>query len=111
MKYFFGWSNIKYGISELIKMYSAGESFFSKKRIESGIGFAVAQYGMIYFLIENVSKMTTSDIAIWSGVEFAVAGYIINQIQKEKKVTNNSVDNSNSNSNTNTDTDTNLPQN
>jgi hypothetical protein len=29
--------------------------------------------------------MTSSDMAIWSGIEFAVSGYIINQIQKEKK--------------------------
>ena len=29
--------------------------------------------------------MTTSDIVLWSGVEFAVSGYILNQIQKEKR--------------------------
>lgn len=84
-KYFFGWSNIKFVITELGNMYSNKDSYFSKKRIESGIGFAVAQYGMIYFLVENIAKLTTSDIALWAGVEFAVAGYIINQIQKEKK--------------------------
>jgi hypothetical protein len=28
-------------------------------------------------------------IALWAGVEFAIAGYIINQIQKEKKVEDN----------------------
>ena len=25
------------------------------------------------------------DMGLWAGVEFAIAGYIINQIQKEKK--------------------------
>ena len=83
-KWFFGWSNIKWFISEFGKMYSSKSSYFSKKRIESGIAFAIAQWGMITFLIVNVSKLTASDIAIWSGVEFAICGYMINHIQKEK---------------------------
>jgi hypothetical protein len=29
--------------------------------------------------------MTASDIALWAGVEFAIGGYMISQIQKEKK--------------------------
>ena len=29
--------------------------------------------------------MTASDLVIWAGIEFAVSGYIVNQIQKEKK--------------------------
>jgi hypothetical protein len=40
---------------------------------------------MIYFLLEKISSMTTTDMAIWAGVEFAIGGYMINQIQKEKK--------------------------
>ena len=44
---------------------------------------------MIYFLVQNIDKLTTSDIALWAGVEFAIAGYIISQIQKEKKVEDN----------------------
>jgi len=83
--YFLGWTNIKWFISEIGKIYSGGESYFSKKRIESGIAFIVAQWGMIYFLLEKLSTMTSSDMAIWAGIEFAVSGYIINQIQKEKK--------------------------
>jgi hypothetical protein len=85
-KWFFGWSNIKFLIKELIKLYSNEPSYFSKKRVESGIAFIVGQWGMIYFLVKNIDKLTTSDIALWAGVEFAIAGYIINQIQKEKKV-------------------------
>ena len=83
--WFFGWTNIKKVITELVKLYSNGNSFFSKKRVESGIAFLVGQWGMIYFLVKNIDKLTTSDIALWAGVEFAIAGYIINQIQKEKK--------------------------
>jgi hypothetical protein len=88
-KWFFGWSNIKFLIKELIKLYSNELSYFSKKRVESGIAFIVGQWGMIYFLTQNIDKLTTSDIALWAGVEFAIAGYIINQIQKEKKVEDN----------------------
>ena len=87
--YFLGWTNIKWFISEIGKIYSGENSYFSKKRIESGIAFIVAQWGMIYFLTQNIDKLTTSDIALWAGVEFAIAGYIINQIQKEKKVEDN----------------------
>jgi len=53
--------------------------------MESGLAFIVGQFGMVYFLILNVEKLTASDIVLWAGVEFAIAGYIVNQIQKEKK--------------------------
>jgi hypothetical protein len=66
-------------------MYSSKDSYFSKKRIESGIAFLVGQWGMIYYIYNNINKLTSSDIALWAGIEFALAGYIINQIQKEKK--------------------------
>ena len=69
-------------------MYSSKSSYFAKKRVESGIAFGVAQWGMIYFLLENHAKLTSSDIAIWAGVEFAICGYMINQIQKEKGANN-----------------------
>lgn len=83
---FFGWTNIKWFIRETLKMYSSSEkSFFSKKRLESGVAFIIAQWGMIYFLLEKHAEMTSSDLAIWAGIEFAVSGYIVNQIQKEKK--------------------------
>ena len=84
-KWFFGWTNIKFLIKELIKLYSNEPSYFSKKRVESGIAFIVGQFGMIYFLVINIGKLTASDIVLWAGVEFAIAGYIISQIQKEKK--------------------------
>lgn len=85
-KYFFGWSNIKSIITEFSKIYSTKPSLLSKKRIESGIAFIVAQWGMIFFLLTKISIMTTSDLAIWASIEFAISGYIINHIQKEKSV-------------------------
>lgn len=87
-KYFFGWSNIKKGITEIIKIYSFKSSFFSKKRIESGIAFMVAQWGMIFFLINKYPDLGMTDIVMWASVEFAISGYILHQIQKEKVVDN-----------------------
>jgi len=83
-KWFIGWANIKWGITEIIKIYSSSTSFFSKKRIESGIAFIIAQWGMVYWLIQKYESMTTSDLAIWAGIEFGVSGYILYQIEKEK---------------------------
>ena len=73
-KWFFGWSNIKWLIKELIKQYSDDKSYFSKKRVESGIAFVIGQFGMVYFLMINIEKLTSSDITLWAGVEFAIAG-------------------------------------
>jgi uncharacterized protein HemX len=42
---------------------------------------------MIYFLLENHGKLTASDIAIWATIEFAIAGYMVSHIQKEKQNT------------------------
>jgi len=85
-KYFFGWQNIKWLIKEVMALYSGDMSYFSKKRIESGVAFIVGQWGMVYFLVNNIQSMSASDIVLWSGVEFAIAGYMINQIQKEKEL-------------------------
>ena len=86
-KWFFGWSNIKWLIKELIKLYRVEISYLSKKRVESGVAFLVGQFGMIYFLMVNIDKLDSTDIAIWASIEFAISGYIVSQIQKEKKNT------------------------
>ena len=83
-KYYFGWTNIRWFISEIGKIYSSKSSFFSKKRIESGIAFVISQWGMVYWLLKKHDVMTTTDFVMWAGLEFAVAGYIVHQIQKEK---------------------------
>ena len=83
-KYYFGWTNICWFISEVGKIYSSKPSFFSKKRIESGVAFIISQWGMIYWLLNKHEVMTTTDFAMWAGIELAVAGYILHQIQKEK---------------------------
>jgi len=84
-KYFFGWGNIKKVITEIIKIYSNKRSFFSKKRIESGIAFIIAQWGMVFYLLKKYPDLTMMDISMWAAIEFGISGYIIYQIQKEKK--------------------------
>jgi hypothetical protein len=78
-------NGLKWLKTEILNMYSSKSSFFSKKRVESGVAFLIGQWGMVFFLLEKHSNMTTSDLAIWAGIEFAVSGYMLNQIQKEKK--------------------------
>ena len=84
-KYFFGWGNIKKGITEIIKVYSSRSSFFSKKRMESGVAFIIAQWGMVFYLIKKYPDLTMMDMSMWAAIEFGISGYIIHQIQKEKK--------------------------
>lgn len=78
------WNNMKWFFTEIMKIYSIEDSYFSKKRIESGVAFTIGQFGMIYFLIQNIENMSSSDLAIWAGIQFAIAGYMVSQIQKEK---------------------------
>ena len=82
--YFFGWTNIKWLIKEIIYIYSAKKSYFSKKRIESGIAFGVLQFGMIFWLLQKHEVMVTSDFCMWAGIELVICGYTINEIQKQK---------------------------
>jgi hypothetical protein len=84
-KYFFGWGNIKKGITEIIKIYSESPSFFSKKRIESGVAFIIAQWGMIFYLVKKYPDLTMTDLVMWATIQFGVSGYMVYQIQKEKK--------------------------
>jgi hypothetical protein len=78
-------NNIKWFIKEIGKIYSTEDSYFSKKRVESGIAFVIGQFGMIYFLVQSVDTMSMQDMLMWSGTEFLMAGYTVSQIQKEKK--------------------------
>jgi hypothetical protein len=84
-------SNIRWFISEIMKMYSSQKSFFSKKRVESGIAFLIAQSGMVYFLVKKIDTMDVYELSMWAGIEFLIAGYTVTQIQKEKKVTKEEV--------------------
>jgi len=82
----FTWNNIKFLVKELIKVGSVKESWFCKKRLESGIAFFILQWGMIHWLLINVSTIVASELFIWASIEGVICGYIINQIQKEKQL-------------------------
>jgi hypothetical protein len=83
-KGFFG--GVKWFTKEIVKMYSGQKSFFSKKRVESGLSFIIAQIGMLFFLFKRIDTMDMYDLGMWAGIEFLIAGYTVNQIQKEKKL-------------------------
>ena len=91
-KFFFGWGNIKKGITELIRIYSHQPSFFSKKRIESGVAFIIAQWGMVFFVLKKYPDLTMTDIIMWASIQLGISGYILHQIQKEKKGENTTDD-------------------
>ena len=84
-KMLLGWTNIRWAIKEIFKIYSGTPSFFSKKRIESGFAYIVGQAAMIWYFVVMYSRMTMEDMAIWAGIEFAIAGYITYQIQSQKR--------------------------
>ena len=89
-KTFIGWTNFKWFSKELMKMYSAKEtSYFSKKRIESGVAFLIGQIGMVSFLFKKMDTMDVYDFAVWAGMEFLIAGYTVREIQKEKTTRTN----------------------
>ncbi|MCK9475556.1 MAG: hypothetical protein M0R46_06550 [Candidatus Muirbacterium halophilum] len=76
---------IKWVFSEIVAMYSTKTSYFSKKRVESGIAFTIAQGGMILFFLEKYQTLSMGEVILWATTEFAVSGYILNKIQTQKK--------------------------
>jgi hypothetical protein len=83
-KWLFGTTNIRWGLKEIVKIYSNKDSFFSKKRIESGIAFVIAEWAMIFFLVKKFDKMDMMEFGGWATIQFAIAGYMVKQIQNEK---------------------------
>lgn len=84
---FFGWNNIKWLIKELGKIYSDEKSYFSRKRIESGIAFIIFQWGMLSWIYNNMD-CPMSELAIWASIQALVCGYALKEIQKEKVAKN-----------------------
>ena len=84
-KYFFGWGNIKWVIKELFAMYSAKDSYFSKKRIESALAFLGGYWIVLYHAWACRETITNSEIIADATLLFVIAGYTVRQIQSEKK--------------------------
>lgn len=78
-------------LKELINIYSNKESFFSKKRIESGIAFALAQLFLIAFFFYYLDQLTTTEVVALSTLEFSISGYMINHIQRQKQDNNKNI--------------------
>ena len=88
-KWFLGWTNIKWTITELVKIFSSAPSYFSKKRIESATAFIIGQAGMIYYITQKISTMDMMEMTMWAGIEFTIAGWTVYQIEKNKKQSTN----------------------
>jgi len=84
-KYFFGWTNIKFFIVELIKLGSNSPSFFSQERIHQGIAFVTMISGLIYWLLLNTKGMPVLDIIAWAGLLGVICGYQLKAIMDENK--------------------------
>ena len=82
-KKFFGWSNIRWGVKELIKMYSNEPSFFSYKRFQMGMAFFIFCQGSAYTLYHYVNDV--GGFVMWATPILFVAGYTLNKVQQEKK--------------------------
>jgi hypothetical protein len=81
--YFFGWTNAKWVIKELVKMYSHKESFFSYKRFQTGVAFFIFTQGAMYTLTEYVASV--SDFIIWATPVLFIAGYTLTKTENGKK--------------------------
>ncbi len=69
-------------------MYSGNEvSFFSKKRIESGIAFIILQWGMIYWLLnQDIVKLSVEQLFIWATIECVICGYTLSKIEQAANI-------------------------
>lgn len=83
-KLFFGWTNFKWLCKELLAMYSNEPSYFSKKRFESSAAFITAMAIVITHVYHDRMTITNSEILADATLLFLIAGYTVNQIQKEK---------------------------
>ena len=84
MKTIFTKQNFEFLVKELIKTLSTRPSFFSKKRVEGSVAFIIGQIGMIIYLIISIKTMGTLDIIGWATIQFGIAGYMVNKIEKSK---------------------------
>jgi len=56
-KYFFGWTNIKWFLRELLNLLSGKPSFFSLKRVDRVCLMVVALGAYVYYFITHIPTM------------------------------------------------------
>ena len=83
-KYFFGWTNIKWFVREIVKVFSNEPSYFSQKRVHNTIAFLSATGIILCFVWTHRATIQNSEILADAALLFTIAGYTVNHIQKEK---------------------------
>jgi hypothetical protein len=89
MKYFFGWTNIKYILTQVYKTLSNEKSFLSSKRLErmSFTGLSeIMILGTFIFLVYK-GTLTASDTIILVSPLMIAGGYNIVMGNKDKEIT------------------------
>lgn len=82
-KYFFGWTNIKWFVRELVATFSNTPSHFSRKRIQSFFVFMSAIIGLNVWLYLHIYEIDYIAImSIFAG-QVAYDGYQIREIRKD----------------------------
>lgn len=82
------WKRFCWYISEFNKVFSDEPSFYSGKRIKEWIAFITGEYMLVhgFIILLQKDKLDYTSICFMAGMAFAVAGYQLNQIQKEKLI-------------------------
>lgn len=66
-------------------LLSNEKSYFSKKRVTEVVAFASVILTYLAFIIANIRTLTATEFVIASAPILAIAGYVLNHTQKEKK--------------------------
>lgn len=81
------WKRFCWYVSEFNKVFSTQPSFYSGKRLKEWAAFITGEYilihGFVYLLMHD--KLDYAAVCFIAAVAYGVAGYQLNQIQKEKK--------------------------
>lgn len=87
-KCLFGYSNFKWLIKELLKMYSNQPSFFSRKRVNEGIAFYSAIGIDLCYVYIHRWDLSSAECLFHVMTLLGIAGYHLKEIAKEKNAQN-----------------------
>lgn len=79
-------NNLRWFVKEMVKLYSGEPSFFSKKRVDSGIAYAFAFWMTVFYLKNRINDMDIWSFGYVLTAWLFIAGYNISKIQAEKKM-------------------------
>lgn len=86
---FHGYNNYKWFVREWLKMYSGTEpSFFSHKRVQTGIAFTMFSLGwigvLVYLFIQEYT--TILEFVEWAIPPLLICGYTLNKTEAAKSL-------------------------